>query len=80
MSRSECYCRNYSCESNIKQGNRFRFEKEDNVICGGSIVDGTIENCPIRQSGEFKLKPYTAEQLGEVACKVLIEKPKKKKR
>ena len=67
--RSDCYCEHFSCETSTKPDKRFRFEKnEDNMICGGGLVHGCIESCPIRQSGEFQLKPYTKEQLARLAC------------
>lgn len=74
--RSECYCKSYSCESATKPDKRFRFEKnEENMICGGGLVHGCIESCPIRQSGEYQMKPYTKEQLGYLACQGSVSGP-----
>jgi hypothetical protein len=66
--KSECYCPKFSCESCVSNDKRFRYEKEDNCIVDGGVVHGCIESCPIRQSGEFQLKPYTKEQLAHLAC------------
>lgn len=89
MSRSECYCPNYSCESvtehigsgrkpedfRVSNCKKFRFEKKDNSICGGGVVNGCIEECPIRLSGEFQLRPYTKQQLADIALKQTVDKP-----
>ena len=77
--KSDCYCEHFSCEGCVKNDRRFRFEKnEDNMICGGGVIMGNIESCPIRQSGEFQLKPYTLEQLGKVACQQVVERHAKR--
>ena len=74
--KSECFCPHYSCESSTKPDKRFRFEKnEENMICGGGLVHGCIESCPIRQSGEIQLKPYTKEQLARIAMQGIIKGP-----
>ena len=73
--KSECYCPRFSCESCVSNDKRFRYEKEDNCIVGGGVVHGCIESCPIRQSGEFQLKPYTKEQLAKIAMQGVITGP-----
>ena len=69
MSKSECMCPWYSCESTVSRGKRFQFEKnEDGAICGGGVVNGEIADCPRHQAGEFQTHPYTKEQLLVLRC------------
>jgi hypothetical protein len=61
MAKSNCFCEKFSCEVTTKENFRFQYEKEDNAICNGYHVNESIENCPIRQSGEFQLKPLSKQ-------------------
>jgi len=41
MAYSECKCEHFSCEPGLPNGNnRFRFVKENNVICSQIKLDG----------------------------------------
>lgn len=54
MAKSECFCPGHSCESVLDKtetgyvvstNRRFRFDKEDNVIVNGGVVENDIPTC-----------------------------------
>ena len=66
MAKSECFCKNFSCESTLQQNIRFRFVKEQGVITDRINLDGEefksgltpndIANCELKQRTPFKDK------------------------
>jgi hypothetical protein len=66
MARSECICKNFSCEPTLQENIRFRFVKEDNAITDRINLDGVeyksgltpndIANCEIKSRVCFKDK------------------------
>jgi len=65
----KCFCLDFSCESqwgldendkSCPNGKYFRFEKENNVICGGKMLEGYIEECP--NISQAMKKPLTREE------------------
>jgi len=40
MARSECFCKDFSCESTLQENTRFRFAKENGAITDRINLDG----------------------------------------
>ncbi len=92
MAKSECrQCIQYSCESLVvKQEDgtyakditrRFRFIKEDGVICDGGAVENSIENCEIKARAiaeKEKIIEIDPNKI-EIAIKKKIKAEKRKK-
>jgi hypothetical protein len=57
--RSECFCKNFSCESSLQQNIRFRFVKEQGVITDRINLDGEEYKSGLTQNDitHCELKP-----------------------